>query len=219
MFKKIIIIILLLLTGGVITLASASGMIKIPVITHLLGADSPRNLIGDVDLNLYKEVLAKGEVTLTGEASRYCLTCDMTYENFSPLDITLSSAELSSLLQATNNELGPLKDIQIKLNDNDKVEMSAFFDLQKFGYDFSGPIYASGGIFKSGSSRIGVEINRVEMGILSIPEKYIKQGEDGINLLINQQLSKMKDLKIDSLYISNNSLHFQGIYPKSASAK
>jgi len=219
MLTKIIIAIFLLLIGGIITLASASGMIKIPVLTALLGADSPRNLIGDVDPNLYKDVLVKGDITMNADINEYCLTCDIAYTNFSPLDITLSSSELSSLLQATNNDLGPLKEIQIKLNDNDKVEMSAFLDLQKFGYDFSGPVYASGGIFKSGSSKISVEIDKVELGILSIPEKYIKQGEDGLNLLLNQQLSKMTDLKIDSLDISNNSLHFQGIYPKSATTK
>jgi len=219
MFKKIIIVIILLFVGGALTLAAASGMIKVPVLTSLLDADSPRNIIGDVDPNLYKDVLVKSEITMNAEISEYCLTCDIAYTNFSPLDITLSNAELSSLLQATNNDLGPLKDIQIKLNDNDKMEMSAFLDLQKFGYDFSGPVYASGGIFKSGSSKISIEIDKVELGILSIPEKYIKQGEDGLNLLLNQQLSKMTDLKIDSLDISNDSLHFQGIYPKSATVK
>ncbi|MCK5332692.1 hypothetical protein KAJ41_02410 [Candidatus Parcubacteria bacterium] len=219
MFKKIIIAILLILTGGILMLVAASGMIKVPLLASLLGTDSPKNLIGDVDPNLYKEVLVKGNITLTDEINKYCLTCNVTYENFSPLDITLSSSELSSLLQASNNDFGPLKEIQIKLSDNDQVEMSAYANLEKYGYNFSGPIYASGSIFKSGSARINVEIKRIEFGILSVPEKYIKKGEDALNLLLSQQLSKMTDLKIDSLEISNNSLYFQGIYPKSATAK
>ena len=219
MFKKIIIVIVLLLTGGVLTLASASGIIKIPILASVLGTDNPKNLIGEVDPNLYKDVLVKGDITFTGEINKYCLTCDVAYENFSPLDITLSSAELSSLLQATNNDFGPLKEIQIKLKDNDQIEISGYANLEKYGYNFSGPVYASGSIFKSGSSKISVEIEKVELGILSIPDKYIKQGEDTLNLLLDQQLSEMTDFKIDSLEISNNALHFQGIYPKSALAK
>ncbi|NOQ68057.1 hypothetical protein GQ568_01285 [Patescibacteria group bacterium] len=219
MFKKIIIVILLLLTGGILTLAAASGIIKVPFLSSLLGTDKPRNLIGEVDPNLYKDTLIKGDITLTDEIDKYCLTCDISYEDFNPMDITISSAELSSLLQATNSNFGPLKEIQIKLNDNNQVEMSAYLDLKDYGYDFSGPVYAAGIIAKSDSSNLAIEIQRVEAGILSIPEEYIKQGEEGLNILINSQLAKMPDLKIDSLEISDNSLHFKGDYPKTASVK
>ncbi|MDF1498147.1 MAG: hypothetical protein P1P85_02190 [Patescibacteria group bacterium] len=219
MFKKIFIVILLLLTGGVLMLFAASGIVKVPVLASLLDTDEPKNLIGTVDPNLYKDVLVKGEITLTDNINKYCLTCNVTYENFSPLDITLSSAELSSLLQATNNDLGPLKHIQVKLNDNSQAEMSAYLDLNNYGYNLSGPVYASGKIFKSGTSKINIEIEKVELGILSIPDKYIKQGENALNLLLDKQLSQMSDLKIDSLEINNNSLHFKGNYPKKASTQ
>ncbi len=219
MIGKIIIAIALLLAGGALTLAAASGIIKIPVLTALLGTDKPRNLIGEVDPNLYKDTLVRGEITLTDEVDKYCLICDITYEDFSPMDITVSSAELSSLLQATNKNLGPLNEIQVKLNDNNQVEMSAYLNLKEYGYDFSGPVYAAGSIAKSGSSGIAIEIQKVEVGILSIPEKYIEQGEEGLNILINSQLEKMPDLKIDLLEISDNALHFKGDYPKTASVK
>ncbi len=219
MIKKIIIVIFLLLTGGALTLVAASGFVKIPILTALLGADKPRNLIGEVDPNLYKDTLVRGEITLTDEVDKYCLICDIAYEDFSPMDITISSAELSSLLQATNKNLGPLKEIQIKLNDNDQVEMSAYLNLKEYGYDFSGPVYVAGSIVKSESSKIAIGIQKVEVGILSIPEEYIKQGEEGLNVLINSQLEKMPDLKIDLLEISDNALHFKGDYPKTASVK
>ena len=219
MFKKIIIVIILLSIGGILTLAAASGIIKVPFLSPLLGTDKPRNLIGEVDPNLYKDALIKGEVTLTDEVNKYCLTCDISYKDFSPMDITLSSAELSSLLQATNNDLGPLKEIQVKLNDNNQAEMSAYLNLKDYGYDFSGPVYAAGSIAKSDSSNLAIKIQRVEVGILSIPEKYIKQGEDSLNILVNSQLAKMPDLKIDLLEISDSSLRFKGNYPKTASVK
>jgi hypothetical protein len=219
MFKKIIIVITLLLIGGILTLAAASGVIKVPFLSPLLGTDKPRNLIGDVDPDLYKDVLINGEVTLANEADKYCLTCDISYEDFSPMNITISSAELTSLLRATNSNLGPLKEIQIKLNDNNQAEMSAYLDLKDYGYDFSGPVYVAGSIAKGDSSSLAIGIQRVEIGILSIPQEYVKQGEDGLNALINGQLSEMTDLKIDSLEISNDSLHFKGDYPKTASVK
>ena len=219
MFKKIIITIVLLLIGGALTLVAASGLVKIPVLSSLLGTDNPRDLIGEVDPDLYQDVLVRGEVTLATEVDQYCLTCDITYGNFGPMDITVSSAELSSLLQATNNDLGPLREIQVKLNDNDQAEMSAYLDLKDYGYDFSGPVYAAGSIVKNGSSGVTIEIQKIEVGILPIPEEYIKQGEKGLNSLINSQLSKMPNLKIDLLEISDNSLHFKGNYPKTASVK
>lgn len=219
MIKKILIAISLLLIGGALTLTAASGMIKVPFLSSLLGTDKPKNLIGDVDPNLYKDALVKGDIKLTDEADKYCLTCDIAFGDPSPMDITLSSAELSSLLQATNNNLGPLKEIQVKLNNNNQLEASAYLNLENYGYNFSGPVYAAGSISKNDVSGITVEIQRIEIGILSIPEEYIKQGEDGLNLLINNHLSKMPDLKIDLLEINDDSLHFKGDYPKTASVK
>ena len=219
MFKKIIIVIILLIIGGVLTLAAASGMVKVPFLSALLGTDKPKNLIGEVNPNLYKDTLVKENITLTDEIGEYCLICDISYEDFTPMDTTISSEELTSLLRATNSNLGPLKEIQVKLNDNNQAEISAYLDLTDYGYDFSGPVYAAGSIAKGDSSSLAIDLQRVEVGILSIPEKYIKQGEEGLNALINDQLAKMTDLKIDSLEISNNSLHFKGDYPKTATVK
>ncbi len=219
MFRKIIIIIILLLTGGALTLATASGIVKVPFLSPLLGTDSPKNLIENVDPDLYKDVLIRGDITLSDDANKYCLTCDMSFEDSGPMDITISSAELSSLLQATNDNYSPLKKIQVKLNDNNQVEMSAYLNFKYYDYNFSGPIYAVGNIVKNDSFGVDIKIQRIEFGILSIPEKYIKQGEAGLNALINSQLVKMPELKIDSLEISDDSLHFKGDYPKTASVK
>ena len=219
MFKKIIIIVILLMIGGFLTLAAASGMVKVPFLSNLLGTDKPKDLIGEVDPNLYKDVLIKEDITLANGIDEYCLICDISYEDFTPMDVTVSSEELTSLLRATNSNLGPLKEIQVKLNDNNQAEISAYLDLTDYGYDFSGPVYAAGSITKGGSSSLAIDLQRVEIGILSIPEEYIEQGEEGLNALINDQLAKMKDLKIDSLEISNDSLHFKGDYPKTATVK
>lgn len=219
MFKKLFLITILLLIGIAFTILTVTGIIKIPLISSFLAIDNPKNLIGEVDPNLYKDTLIKGDVTLINNVDEYCLTCDIAYEDFRPLDITISSVELTSLLRATNNNFGPLKEIQIKLNDNNQAEMSAHLNLKDYGYDFSGPIYAVGSITKKNSSNLNIQIERVEAGIISIPKKYVEQGEYGLNLLINNQLSKMKELKIDSLEISNNALHFQGDYPRKSSVK
>ena len=219
MDKKNIIAVILVLICGSLTLVAATGLVKIPVFSTVLGTDKPVNLLGNVDPNLYQDLLVREEVTLTGKTDQYCLTCDITYEDYGPMDVTLSSAELSSLLQATNNNLGPLKEIQVKLNDNNQAEMSAYADLKEHGYDFSGPLYIKGSIVKSESSGIAIEIQKVKTGLLPlpIPKEYIEKAENGINTLINMQLSKMSDLKIDQLEISDNALHFKGNYPKTAS--
>ena len=117
------------------------------------------------------------------------------------------------------SSLGPLKEIQVKLNDNNQAEMSAYLDLKDYGYDFSGPVYAAGSIVKSGSSNIAIEIQAIEVGLLPVPKKYIEQGQDGLNALVNSQLAKMPGLKIDLLEINNNALLFKGNYPRTASIK
>jgi hypothetical protein len=129
------------------------------------------------------------------------------------MEISLSSSQLSSYLQATNNE-GPMKDIQVRLGSNNQAEMSAYIDLKEFGYDFKGPVYAQGTFAKASDNSIRVDVSSAKVGILPVPEGTAKKGQQELESLINSHLSKMGGLNIESLEVEDGNLNFKGDFPR-----
>ena len=134
------------------------------------------------------------------------------------MDATISSEEITSMMQETNNAKGPLKNMQVKPGTNNEMEMSAFADLESYGYPFRGPVYFKGTFLKGSSSGININIREGSFGLIPVPENMLKQGEDGIEQQINRQLLAMSGLRIDTLEINNGQLHYRGAFPQSASA-
>jgi hypothetical protein len=202
---------ILLLMGGVLLIA-ATGFIKIPLLSALLGTEKPRDLGVRTDPSYFTDMLTKQGVKLEGSYDKLCLECYITYSDMKPMDISVTSNELSSWIKETNKE-GTLKDVQVKLGSNNNMEMSANVDLRKHGYDFSGPIYAAGKIVKSGTNTLRIEINKAEAGIIPIPGEYAKQGAGELEKTINDQLGRMPGLDIEDFSVENGALHYKGNFP------
>ncbi|MBP1909372.1 hypothetical protein [Methanolobus bombayensis] len=212
---KIVIAAAAVVIVAVLTVVAASGMVYIPVLTEILGTDEAVDLGIETDPLLFDNIVKEQGITLKDPVSQYQLTSNIIYSDTSPMDISLTSSDLSSYLQATNNE-GPLKDIQVKLGDNNQAEMSAYLDLKEYGYDFKGPVYAEGSIFKASDNSISIDIDSAKVGLLPLPEGSTEQGEQELENLINSHLSKMPDLKIGTLEVSDGTLNFQGDFPRTA---
>lgn len=210
-FGGLMIVGVLFLLGGILLIA-ATGFIKIPLLTALLGADKPRDLGVRADPSYFQDMLTKQGIKLDGSYDKLCLECYITYADMKPMDISVTSNELSSWIRETNKE-GTLKEVQIKLGSNNNMEMSGNLDLRKHGYDFNGPIYAAGKIVKSGTNTLKIEINKAEAGIIPIPGEYAKQGADGLESAINDQLSRMPGLDIEDFSVENGALHYKGNFP------
>ncbi|WMW25764.1 hypothetical protein RE474_03325 [Methanolobus sediminis] len=200
---------------GVLTIVAASGMVYIPVLTEVLGTDEAVDLGVETDPLLFDNLVEEQGVTLKDPVSQYQLTSNIVYSDTAPMDVSLTSSDLSSYLQATNNE-GPLRDIQVKLGDNNQAEMSAYLDLKEYGYNFKGPVYAEGSISKGSDNTISIDIDSAKVGLLPLPEGSIEQGGQELESLINSHLAKMPDLRIDTLEISEGNLNFQGDFPRTA---
>lgn len=200
---------------GVLTIIAASGMVYIPILTEILGTDEPVDLGVEVDPVLFDNLVEEQGMTLADPVSQYQLTSNIVYSDTAPMDVSLSSSDLSSYLQATNNE-GPLRDIQVKLGDNNQAEMSAYIDLKDYGYDFKGPVYAEGSISKASDSSIQIDITKAKVGLLPLPEGSADQGAQELESLINSHLAKMPGLNIETLDISNGNLNFNGDFPRTA---
>jgi hypothetical protein len=210
-FGGLMIVGVLFLLGGILLIA-ATGFIKIPLLTALLGADKPRDLGVRADPSYFQDMLTKQGIKLDGSYDKLCLECYITYADMKPMDISVTSNELSSWIRETNKE-GTLKEVQIKLGSNNNMEMSGNLDLRKHGYDFNGPIYAAGKIVKSGTNTLKIEINKAEAGIIPIPGDYAQQGADGLESAINDQLSRMPGLDIEDFSVENGALHYKGNFP------
>lgn len=170
------------------------------------------------DPMLFHALLIKAGVTLTDDPSNYCLTCDIVYSSPGPLSIELTSEELTSYLQSTNNRLGLLKNIQVRLGNRSMMEATADVDLTGYGYSFSGKIYAKGTIKKKAENSIDLEIEEAYAGPVPIPVEYMRDGEKQLEDAINAQLAKMPGLRIDVLEVENGKLRFEGEFPKRITA-
>jgi hypothetical protein len=203
---------------GAVLLAAASGFINIPFLTSMFGADKPKDLGVRYDPAALGKMLQEAGVQFTSPASNYCLTCVISYSDTSPMDLKVTSEELTSYIRQTNNEKGPFKDLQIKLGTDNHLEAAGLLNLSDYGYDYTAPAYASGTIEKAGDKSVRIKIDKGEAGRVPVPDDYSAQAGDALEQMINEQLAKMPNLKIETLEIKDGELHFKGDFPKKITA-
>jgi hypothetical protein len=215
MSNKLIAVIIVIMI--LISVIAATGVFYIPGFSEVLGTNKPRDLGVKADPAKFNALLARENVKLNGPASNYDLTANIQYGPARPMDATVSSEELTSMMQETNNLKGPLKNMQVKLGNNNQMEMSADADLQKYGYPVKGPVYLKGTFEKSGSGSVNVIIREGSLGLIPVPESVLQQAGDGVEQQINHQLGSMPGMRIDTLGIQNGQLHYSGAFPQTAS--
>jgi hypothetical protein len=214
--KKIVAVILSLCI--VMTAIAATGVFYVPGFSEALGTNKPRDLGVKADPAKFDALLARENVKLNGPATNFDLTANIRYGQSAPMDATVTSEELTSLMQATNNAKGPLKNMQVKLGSNNQLEMSADADLQKFGYPVKGPVYLKGTLEKAGSGSVRMSVSEGAFGLVPVPADVLRQGENGLEDAVNKQLSSMPGMRIDTLSIENGELHYAGAFPQSVSS-
>jgi hypothetical protein len=214
--KKIVAVVLCLCI--VLTGVAATGVFYIPGFSDALGTNKARDLGIKADPVKFDALLARENVKLNGPASGFDLTANIRYGQAAPMDATVTSEELTSMMQATNNANGPLKNMQVKLGSNNQLEMSADADLQKFGYPVKGPVYLKGTLEKAGPGSVKMTVSEGAFGLVPVPADVLKQGNDGLEQAVNKQLSSMPGLRIDTLSIDNGQLHYTGAFPTSVSS-
>jgi hypothetical protein len=216
MSNKLIAVILVILI--VISVITATGIFYVPGFSEVLGTNKPRDLGVKADPAKFNALLARENVKLNGPVSEYYLGSNVRWGNAVPMDVTITNEELSSMMQATNNEKGSLKNVQLKMGDNNQIEMSAQVDLSKFGYPVNVPVYTKGTLVKGSGNSVKIDIKEGSSGIVPIPENFLNQGESGLEQQVNSQLAQMPGLRIDTLDISQGQLQFNGAFPQTGNA-
>jgi hypothetical protein len=208
----VVICLCIILTG-----VTATGVFYVPGFSEALGTNKPRDLGVKADPAKFSGLLARENVKLNGNPSDFDLTANIRYGPAAPMDATVTSEELTSMMQATNNAKGPLKNMQVKLGSNNQLEVSADADLRKFGYPVEGPVYLKGTLEKAGAGSVKMAVSEGAFGLVPVPIDLLRQGEDGLEQAVNRQLSSMPGLRIDTLAIENGNLRYTGAFPESAS--
>lgn len=197
------------------------------VVFFLLGLDfssmspvggKPVDLGVRPDFSLLEEPSAHNSVMVFGSPDGYCLDCSIRYSDSAPMNVSLSSVELTTYVQATQQDSGVLRDAQILLGDGE-AEVSCTLDLSSYGYDFSGPVYAKGSIERASSNSISIDLSEAKSGVLPVPGEVLDEGEGELENRINTQLSRMPGLRIDKLEIEGGVLDFEGEFPQTAEAQ
>jgi hypothetical protein len=204
------IIILVGLSGA--SLAAASGLLQVPLLTPLFKADKPKDLGIDGNAQMAVDLIKRHQVKIKGNLFQACLNCPLSYSEASPLNVALTSEQLTSLLKETNDQQGVLRNLQIKLGDHNQLEMSAWLDLNPYQVKLKSPVYARGSIRANGKHLL-IKIDLAKLGIVPVTDKYIQRAQKELNQLVNRQLDRMSGLTIDKLSIENGRLIYQGNFP------
>lgn len=221
----------------IVALAVAGVLILLPNLfaPKSLGVKSSREAYESA---VTKLSFMKDNAPSSGSAEDY----EYIYGEAKQVDIALSSEELTSFLNENRPDYYALKDVQVRVNDDDTVELSAKLNAKylidtalngKYSEEEiqrSLPflklipetvnIYAhvAGGIADNKSA--GIDIKEVEVMGLALPTELYdtSEAESEINSLVNDFLSETSEKtggSIDSIRVEDGELKFSGKVPSS----
>jgi hypothetical protein len=169
------------------------------------------NIANEQQLNLIE--LAKGNFKATGKNT---------------VEGTFSNEEISAMLSSTNNDFGPIKDVKVKFLGNNEAE--ATFTVTDKIWDYASsagiknidiakgkvknlPVYVKLKVNKASNKSVAVEIEKVAVGRLSLPNNIEKQVEKPLVSMVNDIIQKYEGFSMEQLRFDSNGLYFKGTLP------
>lgn len=215
MFGKfiIILVIFVLLAGGVFTVA-ATGLWQVPILTYLLRADKPIDLGVANDVIFLDGWIEKYGLNLSGQLDNCNDGCRVRYLDIGNQRLIMSSEELSSYINTLYTGSLPVSDIQIKLDDNNKAEVSAWVNLSDYGYEVSAPVYLRGAVHQIDGQTINIDIINAKVGLLPLPDKYYTQAEIELEKIFSSEAASIVGYSLDSVDITDGQLNISGQLPQ-----
>lgn len=135
------------------------------------------------------------------------------------VDQKFNNSEVSAVINYTNQKYGPFKDVQIKLSEGGKIEMSAWVSAQVWGLDYYGPILARGTLRQAGNQTFGTTIDYLSAGKYVFP-KFIRENMNHrLMIYTNNLLATLDDFEIETWSLESGYLRFLGTIPQEISGK
>jgi len=229
--KKIIIVVVVIILLIVLALGYLG---FVPGLSTLMGTNKPINL----GVTTAKESLDSADKKVN--ISRQAMTGqaptgkNIAYEGSHKANISLSSAELSSLLQANGWEFsGVVSDIQINMDKEGKIQASAMVDINKLEnylnitglvntkdfkaytdkikvFETSAPVYFAG----TGAvvnNKVKLDLASVKVGRLPIP--MTKESSGYLVGLLERRINAIPGFRVDSATVLDGQVSFKGSLP------
>jgi hypothetical protein len=184
----------------------------IPGVSSLMGTAKPRDLGVRYSAKDYDTGLTKLGVALDNKPALPTAGTRMVYEGSRPVDVALTTEEVSALLSMKHTPAYPVSDVQVKLGDNDRAEASGLVTYQGVKY----PVYVDLTASVTGPRSVGASLSAIDVSGFGLPQQYWPQAQGTALDMVNGKLSQMSGLDIKSAEIKAGKLHFLGTVPASA---
>ena len=218
-----IIILLIIFVLIPLIVVGYTGIITIPGISHIFGSHKPI----DLGVEVSDEAVASGmkktpwasidnlpepqdtppifiEREYTGSVP---VTNNVTSEEFtSVLDNRLQNVPLVESVQVKFYEGGAEASFQLgSIVDEDGNEYLEFLDA---------PIYIKSDIVQNGNKSLSFDIQKIKLGRLPVPKKYLDQVEEVATEFINERMLEVEGFSMDRIEFKDNFVDFKGTYPE-----
>lgn len=177
------------------------------MITHSPSGAQPKDLGVRYSMADLKRISEKTGIAIDTAYGKSNVGTALFYEGEKAVDVVLTQAEVSAYVNYLNSPRVPLKQVQIKLNNN-QAEVSA--KATYMGTDY--PIDAIMTGTAKGNEASGT-IKIIYVGGLSLPAKYRNMISKALFEMINSRLKRVKGLKITRFEIRKGKLILVGTFP------
>lgn len=183
----------------------------------------------------YESCVKKSKVTLANAPQLNII--ELAQGNFkvtgkNAVEGAFSNEEISAMLSSTNNEFGPIKDVKVRFLDDNEAEATFIVTDKVWDYASNAginnidiakgkvknlPVYVKLKVNKVSNKSVAVDIEKVSVGRLSLPNNIEKQVESAVVTMVNNIMQKYEGFSMDELRFDNNGLYFKGTLPGTVS--
>jgi len=199
--------------GGIVAVlgvvgAGAAGVV--PGLSSLMGTASPRDLGVRYTQADYESGLAKIPGHTVSNPEYMCVTCDYRSSGSVPADAAFTQEEFTAQLDTLNSKKGPIKDWQVRFNDDGSVESSALvkYDMLRV------PVYVKGRVADYDTRRVDLDVEDVEVDGIGLSGSRTREATDLANEFARDFFVRNPGLSVEQLEVGSGEVHFKGTFPE-----
>ncbi|MFA6271533.1 MAG: hypothetical protein WC693_00300 [Patescibacteria group bacterium] len=203
------IIVLLIVLGFPALLLGASGIFHIPVISDVFGASKPVNLGVQPSEKAFQSIMEKFPVEFKGDPNTFSGIGNKEVKGKINVDAQYTSEEITSILDHFLQNAPHIKNTQVKYVEGG-MEISTFVKTY-----LNAPVYAKVEVTKTSKKSVDINVQKIKVGILPVPEKYYDRIEKAAEDILNNRFAKLESFSMDKLEYHNGYSYLKGTVPGS----
>ncbi len=186
-----------------------------PAVSDLMGTNKPMDLGVSYSKQDYFNALSKAGFSLDNSAGLGPDT-RIVYEGEKNIDAEFTQEEVSAILSYDHADEFPVRDVQVKINNDGTMEASALVKLDDYkGISLNNAVYVKGKLELSAPNHVSIkEVDKLVVGRVPVPanDEIIRKVEQGVN----DKLNSIPGLYITSVEIEEGKGRIKGTIPASA---